>query len=495
MVRNLGIMLPLAIALAAPFRSPAQPAGGCRLDEAFANELTRHIYENIIGSPGKGCPRVEIDDENNVAFYFREDNLIRLSKEAVRKLEQAYGCDAPAMLACILGHELRHMEAGHTHSHFGYYGVNERYKELELDADQYGLLYAWAAGYAQSLARFGSIFDVLGLVDQEGYPSKEKRRQSEGEIRKKAAAFADAFELGNFFLLLGGRQNCQTAGAIFADIGQELAFFREVHFSRGLAAFSRGLEEEGSAVIYPLEPAPAAFLRLRGQRGGQPGRGAPFFAEAEGHFSKAAELSPTYFEARLGMAGAALEKGAFEEAIRQMQGLQGLASSPERHQAVQLLEGILDLKLEGSDKKLARLQEAASTLPHYRQLAAANRGEKAEAVPEAPGLPEVDGINADRLYELRYWGQLGAGQLLAGGRLFIDTLPQSKVWAYRNGLSHFLFQESGRFQVRAPAPSASPGSLGRFRLLQCGEEETIVEMNEQGRVLRCIKVLRPGSNK
>ena len=469
------------------------------ITETDAQEIIDNIFRYVLGN-ANGTPPVikfkgEKDVRNAVAIYFGGNSReIWVSKKAVGLLEAHYGSKAGDALAVILGHELHHAKSNLVGLNYGSTGENSEHLMAEKDADYYGLFYAYAAGYEGCLDLYDSIFEVLDIGDAKGYPGKSKRQEMNEEVIADAKNLIAQFETANWLLLLGGEMPNEFALELYEDIEKKLTGFKEIHFSKGLAALSLALEYKNAKEIYPVEVADPNFLNLRNldEQPLNEELADRYLKKAEANFKAAIGLESEYFEARLGYACALTASKKYMEADVALAAMKGEFDKPWQSVRIDLVAAILAFKqTNGKDKDALYIIKNNADYPLMRRLAMLNlEGEKPIPDVSCPllFLPKLDGVS-DKIKDNQW-----LVDKVGNGKIYAQKLLTTEITCYRNSFYNFIFQEYDKLPSLPPDSEESAASLnqgaGRWRLLRCGDEEALVKLNENGKVRRCIKIIR-----
>jgi tetratricopeptide (TPR) repeat protein len=218
------------------------------------------------------------------AYYDPSNNTINLG-EGIYDIATTFGKDSLNALALVLGHELAHFYKDHT---WGYdfatknvylkisekiYTVNEsesRKAEMETQADYYGGLFGYMAGY-NTLSVGGAFFEKFyhkaDVPDETyGYPTLQERMKICETSANMLSKMIPMFDAANYLVLIG---EYEKAGNIYDNI---LATFpsREIYNNAGAAyAFAAlSLFEEGELkYIYPFSLETDTRMNKGGQKG------------------------------------------------------------------------------------------------------------------------------------------------------------------------------------------------------------------------------------
>lgn len=202
------------------------------------NKLIRTINQS---SPAK--PLLEVVPDPNMLAVTSGNGRITVGYKLVDKC-RSFGKDSSNAIAHVLSHELTHYYQNHFWSEqfgsaYADVGWGEQMQQsgkslnvmrlYETQADEYGMYYAFAAGYRTLYMGdkvLDSIYTWFHLNEQlPGYPSLTERKQIAVEARAQVAKLIPVFETGNMCLtlaqIMGSEQQmmlAKTAALQFDDI-------------------------------------------------------------------------------------------------------------------------------------------------------------------------------------------------------------------------------------------------------------------------------------
>jgi hypothetical protein len=223
-----------------------------------ANKLTVELAESItkriwraIGEPSKNCPEIVFGVNNRLASW--EKNLITIdSNTVIKPLEGLSKNDSEAALAIIIGHELRHAKKGES---LGYAtSDDDKSIDIELDADLYGLMMAYFAGYSNAVEVFDTIFSTLKIPNYPNYPPIEERKERDHALVKRAQDLIHLFECGNLLLVSAcDTTEYQYARFCYREVQSELLPTPEINYNIGLSFFLEYLNvQDQKNFLFPL---------------------------------------------------------------------------------------------------------------------------------------------------------------------------------------------------------------------------------------------------
>ena len=183
------------------------------------------------------------------AYYNPQDNTINIG-EGVYDITTEFGPDSLNALASVIGHELAHFYKDHGWGwSFGLANkdldiakkiykmdlTESRRKEMETEADYFGGLFGYMAGY-NTLGVSGKFLKVLykkvGLdKNTEGYPTLAERQGIARNTLKTLQKLAPVFDAANYLTMV---QSYDMASACYDYIGKTFPS-REVYNNSGVA--------------------------------------------------------------------------------------------------------------------------------------------------------------------------------------------------------------------------------------------------------------------
>jgi len=270
LVRRLPIILPLLFGLAVLLTRPPMPVpDDTTLDPAEKERIIKKVFDDIVKTvepPAPNPPRLEIADINDWAQCQPDAGLIQLD-ESVYDICRTFGEDSLSALAAILGHEL-----GHFYLHRKQHSACQRRarmgnisniirqpkpnEELEAEADYFGGLYSYLAGYntlevtpevMRKLYKVSVLSDVLI-----GYLPKDERKSVALRIQDSLRGFLPLFDAGLYLSL--ARQYPESN--LCYDYIVKTFPGREIFNNSGVACALHALQLMGAddaKYVYPLE--------------------------------------------------------------------------------------------------------------------------------------------------------------------------------------------------------------------------------------------------
>ncbi len=294
-------------------------------DQKNKEAVTKTVYRNIVRSIGDGrqAPILifafnKTTQENYTTYYSPKRKTIIVG-EGIYNIAVSFGADSLDALAFVIGHELSHYYKDHGWGmSFGaapedftiakeIYDSDltmDRKKIMEAEADYFGCLYGYLAGYntLKVGGKFISAFYDIGVSEvTPGYPSKEDRIKIVGEVNEKLAQLIPIYETANMLSLVG---NYEESARCFEHVA---TFFpsREIYNNAGVNkvvhAFSLFKKEEYD-YFYPFGLDEGSRLNQGGAKGGEIILREELLKEAITHFEKATQLDKNYIPAYINTA-------------------------------------------------------------------------------------------------------------------------------------------------------------------------------------------------
>ncbi len=203
------------------------------------------------------------------AYYNPKRNTIHFG-EGIYDLATKFGKDSINVMAAVIGHELAHFYKGHGWQHAfgkanpktdikkqvkqGMYD-NENRAKMEAQADYYGGIFGYLAGYntlAATPAFFDTLYTALSLDDKlDGYPSLQDRKAIYSNSQKMLQRLLPVFQAANVLNLV---EEYEKAGICY-DYIIETFPSREMYNNAGVALAQQALgyyTPEELQFIYPL---------------------------------------------------------------------------------------------------------------------------------------------------------------------------------------------------------------------------------------------------
>ena len=466
----------------------------CSCDSICVNTIAKKMWTDVHGKTQEPCPIVVIDTDSHYASYLNiggNDPRIRVDKKWLDSLHQQFGCTIEAVMAAIIGHELEHAIAKTQGKIYG-----SLIDEEEMEADWKGLLSAYAIGHKESINVFEKIIESFDYPATPNYPSIAERKKTGAAILTKAKQAITTYEVVNFLMLMGGRNELQTADDLLTHIGEELINFKEIYYSRGLVSFLYALRTAQSPTFYPIELSAPNFLPNRNGTGYLDKYIIKRLEQANNYFLKTLELDTSFIDAHLGLICIDIELGNFKRAQRQINEIALPSLSDMNCQKIDLLRGIITLKQNGDDKKLKAIGQSDIVDSYIRKLAEFNLTPSAEKITNFQ-LSEVDAINKNCLSNKNIAKNIIFAEYIKNTnvKLSISTHANSSIILMAKKYNSIIFQESKLFlsdinhQLLADLPARQWAGNTYFYLVS-PTAEAIIEVDSANKIKRCIKVIR-----
>ncbi len=241
-----------------------------------------------------------------------------------------FGADSLNALACIIGHELAHYTQNHQYREGFFAGLmptnnviapskntkkssKEHKLKLEEEADYYGLLQGYLAGfdtYRLLPNVLNKIYEEYKLNEKlEGYPTKIDRIQSAEMTSKEIKALIPVFHAGKFLYL---SKNYEDAIACFEHISNSFTD-RDIANNLGVSALAQAIslmEKEEVYFAYPCEFDAAGRLLGSTTRSTSTGGGKKdkkqqikdLLKKAQQHLDQVIKMDKTYSPAHINLA-------------------------------------------------------------------------------------------------------------------------------------------------------------------------------------------------
>lgn len=250
---------------------------------------------------------------DQIARFWPEPEIQLTIDEKLYDLCREMGKDSLSALAFIISHELTHFFYNHRHP-FGFASPqkqpNKPNPEIEMQADLYGLINAFAAGYQSfKVAKpiLEKIYRAYQLDDQlMGYATKTERLESIEQHAKQAQGLASTFEAGKFLYLKG---EYAAAEHCFKHVARTVPA-KEVLNNLGLTQLQQALDSEPISIKkipfkLPVElDAENRLMGVRGERNPEKNKAVDIeelIKESCRSFEKAIELDKSYSAAYLNL--------------------------------------------------------------------------------------------------------------------------------------------------------------------------------------------------
>lgn len=405
---------------------------------------------------------------NQIARFWPESEIQLTIDEKLYDLCREMGKDSLSALAFIISHELTHFFYNHQHP-FGFANSpnhpNKPNSEIEMQADLYGLINAFAAGYQSfKVAKpiLEKIYRVYQLDDNMmGYPTKTERLKSIEQYAKQAQGLASAFEAGEFLYL---KKEYAAAEHCFKHVARTIPA-KEILNNLGLTQLQQVLSSEQISTQQmpfkmPVElEAENRLMGIRGERNPEKNKAVDIeklIKESIRNFEKAIELDKGYSTAYINLATARIlltNYGTTRDILDQLRkNTQTL--SPD----VYLLRAINHLYYKEYEAAQADLDHAdgAFEIEYNRKVASwIKKGISEEALKDSVGKYISKPSKISRSEPLGIEKSIGSLTLSMASNLPIDyeqNLPQPNVVHIRYSVlrefhAYKIVVKDGTFQV------------------------------------------------
>jgi tetratricopeptide (TPR) repeat protein len=302
-------------------------------------------------------------------------------------------------LAFLLGHELAHVFREHYRTSTLVSGFSRtdasppadaESAALERDADLFGGIYGYRAGY-DSLRHAPEVLDAVYRTYKlssklKGYPDLEQRKKIAELSLDQLRKLIPAFEMGNLMLVLGEFELASTG---FEDLARKFPA-REMFNNQGVAKslYYASLRDQKDLPSYPwvLDSGSRLELAAESRRGEtRTATDAELFASAKQAFEEAKRLDPDYVPAYLNLACLFdLNRSGDKHAVLELDdALEHIKAYPALEPAVHLAQQVLATHAPG-----ARREESTELeIPEEDQIA----DQTASAVlNQSPGVKRYD---------------------------------------------------------------------------------------------------------
>ena len=318
-----------ATALSLPDDDPRVRTASSVLDAivAVAGDSRTPPTLQIVPSVAAGTVRV--------AWFSTKKHTVYLEEEVV-DLCLGVGADSLGALAVLIGHELAHFYQHHDWvGDFGngfadleaarrlQHNTRSRAFEYEVQADLFGGLYGYMAGYntlGTAPQLLSAIYRVFELDEEmPGYPNLADRQEMARRAEARLAQLVPAFDAGRHLLVIGEHQ---LAAATFDFLARDFPS-REILNNAGVAYARAALSRmSGSRTRFALPLEIDAETRLAYRSAGRKGDGADtheevaeLLDEARRRLLRACSTDAGYAPARTNLACVYYLRGQIDEAL------------------------------------------------------------------------------------------------------------------------------------------------------------------------------------
>lgn len=428
-------------------------------------EQVAKTFSDLRQVPQLKMPKGKSDQ---IARFWPEPEIQLTIDEKLYDLCREMGKDSLSALAFIISHELTHYFYNHRHP-FGFANPqNQSNNEIEMQADLYGLINAFAAGYQSfKVAKpiLEKIYRAYQLEDKlTGYATKNERLESIEQRAKQAKGLASTFEAGKFLYLKG---EYAAAEHCFKHVSRTIPA-KEVLNNLGLTQLQQALSRKQISSIQmpfklPVELDAENRLMNTGQRNKDEEKNKETDALAEAlieesilNFEKAISLDKEYSVAYINLATAKILLDNYGTAGDMLDKLRKNTQSipPDAY----LLRAIIHLHYKEYDAAQTNLDRAngAFEIEYNRQAASwIKKGINEEAVKDSVKRYIMRPSAVFRSQPLSIEKSMGNLMLPLTNKLSVDyeqNLPQPNLvhiqYSVLNDLHAYkILLKDGTFQV------------------------------------------------
>lgn len=367
-----------------------------KMDTHYAEDVFNKLIRTInLSAPTK--PKMIVIPDSTMIAQTNAAGEIVVGYKLINDCRK-FGADSANALAHILSHELVHYYSNHFWAeNFGtsYADLNwgkqiqDNGKALdvvelyETQADEYGMYYAFSAGYRTldiGDRVLDSVYTWFHLPEQlTGYPSRMQRKNIAVQAKTNIAQLIPSFETGNMLLILAQIQSgnkqamlAQLAGFYFDDILAKKIQTKEIYNNAALARVISVLQYYGDSlrlIRFPFMVETGSMLYTAdGSRGSENGMD-PETAEmvqarvqeAEEMLRNAIKLDKNFYPAHINMAIIACLQERYGTAIDELDAAQrSMGKNHPMYWATYELQGIIAY-LRADERKEEYFSDAAKS--------------------------------------------------------------------------------------------------------------------------------------
>lgn len=393
---------------------------------AYKAKVTKKVYKEVarVARDSRKPPRFKFIYSESTpyynAYYNPLDNTINVG-EGVYDIAASFGKDSLHVLAAIVGHELAHFYKDHgwgwsfgmankdleiAKKIYKFDMTEKRRAEMETEADYFGGLFGYIAGYNTldvSKGFLSKLYKKVGLDEKTpGYPSLSERIGIAQNIQKKLKALVPVFDAANY---LNITRSYDLASACYSFISNTFPS-REIYNNSGVALAQQAIKLFNKTELkyfYPFGLDLDTRLNNFGTRAGgetKEEKRQRLLQEAQEEFKSAVRIDKGYAAAYVNLALINELLGERELAI----GYAAKAAKLAKKQGLDLLEanawiakGIAQAKEGETDEAEASFKKAQKANPviakiNLEALKTANRfgyGFEVVKTKEKPGPKET----------------------------------------------------------------------------------------------------------
>lgn len=349
-------------------------------DQERKAAVTKKVYQNIVNAIGdaRQAPVLifahnKTEIENYTTYYSPKRHTIIIG-EGIYNIAVTFGSDSLNALAFVVGHELAHYYKDHGWGMaFGSSAEDlkiaqeiyeselsiDRKKIMEAEADYFGGLYGYLAGYntLKVGAKFIAAFYDIGVPETvPGYPDKEDRQKIVSETTTDLAQLITVYEAANLLSIVG---NYEESARCYQHIATSFPS-REIYNNAGVNLATHALslfKKEERDYFYPFGLDENTRLNQGGTKGGDPLTiRKELFNEAITAFEKAIHLDKSYIPAYINVAMTYDLIG--DKEMADLMALKALRMAKESKDTILLANALIAkgiIKAHGDNKKEAKL--------------------------------------------------------------------------------------------------------------------------------------------
>ncbi len=452
---------------------------------------------NSLGIEGT-CPPV-IYESNEKYAMTRNGKIYICPERVVRKLI-TFGDKADDALAAIIGHEMWHFYKKQE-SHFYASWENSTKIKSEKEADLYGLMLAYFAGYKDVLLIYDQIFDVLKIPpsDSNSYPDINTRKASDEYIKEQAREIVGVYDAGHIFLSNGSSPFCKMAIECYRHCGEKMLYLKEINYQIGLAYLKYGLNERGMNQYWL--PLPFQQNPYKGDISAKKDDplGRVLLDSARHYFQLAINQNPRYMDARFGELCARVMMNSSEANILSDFSRQEIPLDPMRLALLEATAGLF--QEETKDNSIRELEALAeSKEDDIGQYAQANLALAKGKIPPSDNCPDLKIID-DIQHKVTQNPNVFAYEelLLPSDDCYFSTDPSRKklsnsslfMWRSHENMCILQFLQEYPFksdQISKLNPAIHPA--GTWYYCKKDEYDILVRPKEtEPEKMECIKII------
>lgn len=281
-------------------------------------EVTKRVYKDLVKAIGNGrqAPLLvfsfnKTEYENYNTYYSPKRQTIIVG-EGIYNLAVSLGADSLNALALVLGHELAHFYKDHGWGMaFGssaddlkiakeIYDTElslDRKKIMEAEADYFGSLFGYLAGYNTLKIgdKFISAFYDVGVPEvSPGYPDKNDRIKIVQEVETKLSSLVPVFEAANLLSIIGKHEESARCYQHIATTFPSREIYNNAGVNLATYALSLFEGEKEPDYFYPFGFDEDSRLNRTGTKGNEDESKEQLIEESINCFEKAIHIDKSY---------------------------------------------------------------------------------------------------------------------------------------------------------------------------------------------------------